>query len=269
MKNSLSNKIVILVLIAIVATITGCGGGGGGGGGGGDTGPAAAGSKISESTTAQELIAWQIANNVSTLQSHVSPSIKLAKRANSSIRAVQNTTLGVGRERLIFQNDSLVENGLTLTYQSGYQDYILKDSFGNYTDNENIADYLEIINNNVKCIIADSGNSMSMLINGSMVIQGFHLFNAINLKLQNLTIAGNINSDTFTWRMNANVSINAGSYPYPVNGSTESGTLVFNGYSYNYSIAYNGTNIAVISFTGAESFAITINMATGNLVTIG
>ena len=67
---------------------------------------------------------------------------------------------------------------------------------------------------------------------------------------------------------NANVSIDQTSFPYPVNGSFESGTIVFNGHQYNYSASYAGNKFATISLGGAEEVSVTIDLSTGNLAEV-
>jgi len=108
---------------------------------------------------------------------------------------------------------------------------------------------------------------MDLIYNGKLLFSGLYNTTTLTVKAQNLNMAGNINNiDQISWTINGSVSVNQSSYPYPVKGSGESGTLIFNGHTYSYSISYNGSNLASVSFTGAENFGMTINLATGLVV---
>ncbi|NLF98067.1 MAG: hypothetical protein GX569_15145 [Candidatus Riflebacteria bacterium] len=263
MKNHNLRNVLITLLLNAALLATGCGGGGGG-----TPAPAQSTATISSSTTAKNFIARQIASTYSSLDSYAGAGKRKSLRAVSELKTATITEPGTGQVRVTYDTTETVNLwGVNYTYYAGYQDLIARDNDGNPTDNENIVDSIEISCVNMGCRINDGINSMDLVYNGKLFFSG--LYNAITLTVnaQNLNMAGTINNtDQISWTINGNVSVNQSSYPYPVNGSSESGTMVFNGHTYNYSTSYNGSNRASVNFSGAETFSLTINLATGAVV---
>jgi len=267
-KNASLHRILIIFLFSTALLLTGCGGGGGGGGSGSGI-PVAANpstTTISSSNTAKNFIARQIAGTYSSLNNYASASKrKNCRETGTELRASTATKPGVGQTRVTYDKAETVNLwGVNYTYNSGYQDLITRDLSGNLTDNEQLIDSLEISSVNMGCSINDGAGIMNLVYNGKIIFSGFYNATTLTVRAQNLNMAGNINGvDQISWTINGNVSVNENSYPYPVNGSGESGTLVFNGYTYSYTTAYNGSNLASVNFSGAESFTMTVNLATG------
>ncbi|NCB39938.1 MAG: hypothetical protein EOM80_14325 [Erysipelotrichia bacterium] len=248
----------------IMLISTGCGGGGGGTASGNPSSTAT----IAESAAAKEFIARQIAINYAELNTRsASGNMRANPKRLNEPRAAQTIETGVGTGRITYTNDVFSMFGVTYTYSSGYQNITLRDYLGNLTNNENIFDSIELDSQNMACSIADGSNVVNLVYNGKLILQGFYSKNSFTVKALNLTMAGNINNqDNIRWTMNGTVTVNQSSFPYPISGSSESGSIVFNGYTYNYSIAYNGTNQASVNLSGAENFTMLINLSTGAVV---
>lgn len=270
MKNTRVNQVLLMLLLNVTLLAIGCGGGGGGGGGA----PAATNpstTNISSSTPAKNFIARQIAGTYSSLANYSSASKRQNCRGTGAeLKASTTTKHGVGQTRVTYDKTETVNMwGVNYTYNSGYQDLITRDTSGRLTDTEELFDSLEINSVNMGCSINDGASIMNLVYNGKIIFAGFYNATNLNVRVQNLNMSGNINGiDQISWTINGNVSVNESSYPYPVNGSGESGTLIFNGHTYNYTTTYNGSNIATVNFTGAESFSLTINLATGAVADI-
>lgn len=265
MKNTFVKTFVLLVLFA-TPLISGCGGGGGGGGGT----PAAqiqSTTTVSDSTMTKNFIARQIASTYSTLDNYAGTANIKNRKSATSIKLSTVTEPGIGQVRVTYDtNETVSQWGVNYTYSSGYQDLIARDNAGQFSDNENLIDSIEINSVNMACSINDGQEIMNLVYNGKLSLQGL-LGSTITVSAQNLNMAGNINNiDQINWTINGRVSVNKSSYPYPTNGSSESGTLIFNGHTYNYTTSYNGSNLASVSFSGAENFIMTINLATGAVV---
>ena len=265
MKNTRLHQILIIFLLNLALLAVGCGGGGGGSGGA----PAATNpptTNISSSTTAKNFIARQIAGTYSSLATYSGASKRQNRRASiNELKASTVTKPGVGQTRVTYDKTETVNMwGVNYTYNSGYQDLITRDNSGNLTDIERLFDSLEISSVNMGCSINDGASIMNLVYNGKLIFSGFYNPTTLTVRVLNLNMSGNINGiDQISWTINGNVSVNESSYPYPVNGSGESGTLIFNGYTYNYTTTYNGSNIASVNFSGAETFSLKINLATG------
>lgn len=263
-KHHLRNVLLTVLLNASLFAI-GCGGGGGGGG---SPAPAQSTTTISSSTTAKNFIARQIASNYASLDNYASAGKRKNLRTVSELKTATVTEPGTGHVKVTYDTPENVNAwGVNYTYYSGHQDLIARDNTGNPTDNENLIDSIEISCVNMGCRINDGISAMDLVYNGKLFFSGLYNATTLTVKAQNLNMAGSINNiDQISWTINGSVSVNQSSYPYPVNGSSESGTLVFNGHSYSYSTSYNGSNLASVNFTGAESFSLTINLATGAIV---
>jgi len=266
-KNTRLHQILIIFLLNAALITVGCGGGGGGG-----DAPAATNTStttVSSSTTAKNFIAREIAGTYSSLASYASASKRQSLRETASaLKASTVTRSGVGQTRVTYDKTETVNLwGVNYTYNSGYQSLTTRDITGNFTDAEELFDSLEINSVNMRCSINDGVSVMNLVYNGKIIFSGFYNATTLTVRVQNLNMSGNINGiDQISWTINGNVSVNESSYPYPINGSGESGTLVFNGHTYNYTTTYNGSNLARVNFTGAESFSLTINLATGAII---
>lgn len=263
MKNTSLRLFSLMLLLNAVMLTIGCGGGGG-------EAPAAATTStttVSSSATAKNFIARQIAVNYSTLDSYAA-SARNNRRKTSIKRFSTISEPGIGQVRVTYDKIETVNLwGVNYTYSSGYQDVTARDNAGNLTDKETLIDSIEINSVNMGCSIKDGTDVMNLVYNGSLSILGLYNSTTLTVKAQNLNLSGNINSiDQINWTLNGSVSVNQSSYPYPVNGSSESGTLIFNGHTYNYSTSYDGSKLASVNFTGAETFSLTINLATGAVV---
>ncbi|HOI91086.1 MAG TPA: hypothetical protein PLK28_11300 [Candidatus Rifleibacterium sp.] len=265
-------KLIFVVFAISFLSVVGCGGGGGGGGApvvGSNNSTPTSTLKVSESVAAQNFITRQIASPFLDLQNRVSgnlrPSLKSAKILGSS-----ETKVSLGKVRVDFGPDDRVNLfGVTYRYSGGYQDYSFKDIDGNLTENEELIDSLEINSIGLKCSMNDGVDFVDGTLNGKLILKGLFYSASYNLVLQNLTFSGTLNGkDQIVMTSNANVSIDQTSFPYPVNGSFESGTIVFNGHQYNYSASYAGNKFATISLGGAEEVSVTIDLSTGNLAEV-
>jgi len=263
-KHHLRNILLTLSLNAALLA-TGCGGGGGGGG---TPAPAQSTTTISSSTTAKNFIARQIASTYSSLDSYAGAGKRKSLRTVSELKAATVTEPGTGQIRVTYDTTETVSLwGVNYTYYAGYQDLTARDNAGNPTDNENLIDSIEISCVNMGCRVNDGISAMDLVYNGKLFFSGLYNATTLTVKAQNLNMAGSINNtDQISWTINGSVSVNQSSYPYPGNGSSESGTLVFNGHAYSYSTSYNGSNLASVNFSGAETFSLTINLATGAVV---
>ncbi len=249
MKLKIGVKILLTALIGC-PLLVGCGGGGGGGGGG-----AAAlvtsntTASISQSEAATGFIAKQIAEPYANLNNYSMPS---SRRSLASIRSATLVQHGWGTARVSYDaNDTVYLWGSKYTYNSGFQDFSARDIFGNLTSDENLIDSLEIASSNMGCEIIDSGNRLNLVYNGSLIISGLKNQTQLTIQAKNLNMSGTINNiDSINWTINGLVSINQQSYPYPTNGSGESGTIVFNGQTLSYAASYNGTNLATVRLSG-------------------
>lgn len=268
MKNCNLRNFFLLVLLNAAMLTTACGGGGGGGGGG-VTAAQPSGTVISSSSTAKNFIARQIAGTYSSLDSYAGASLRNSRSVFSGgLKATVVTEPAVGQVRIAYDKEDTVNLwGVKYTYHAGYQDLIARDASGNPTGNENLIDSLEINSVDMACRIDDGASLMNLIYNGKMLFSGLLEATTITVRVQNLNMAGNINNiDQINWTINGNVSVSQSSYPYPVKGSNESGTMIFNGHTYSYSTNYNGSNLATVIFTGAETFNLIINLATGAVV---
>ncbi len=223
---------------------------------------------LSESSAAQKYIARQLSGNYADIDSRVNGNHKFNRRAFVNLRKAEAVQTGLGTAQAIFgPSDVITLFGLTYTYTGGSQNYKFRDSSGNLTENEDLVDVIEIESVNLKYTISDGIDVISGAANGKLILEGFHLGTSYRIKQQNLTFSGLINGfDQITMTTNSNITINQKSFPFPVKGSSESGTVIFNGHQYSFSASYNGTNVATVQFHGKESITTGVNMATGVLV---
>lgn len=261
-------QITFLTLLFIpLIIILGCGGGGGGGGTS-VAATAAPTASIVQSEAAKNFVARQIAGNFSNPGDIP---FSGSRRLPASLRSAKATELGIGRIRIVFDTrDEVYLWGAKYTYKAGYQDYIARDSFGNYSNNENLINSLEISPVNMACEIFDNGYFLDLVYNGKLTVSGLNAQKRLTIRAENLNVSGSINGiDRISWTINGEVTTDEQSYPYPVKGSAESGTLVFNNETFSYLTLYNGTNLATVKLTGAENIEMTINLATGAVVSVG
>lgn len=266
MKLQFEAKFLLTLLIGCFFLV-GCGGGGGGGGAATAIAPTATSGSISQSDAATGFIAKQIAEPYANINNYSMP---MSRRSLAQVRSATLVNHGVGTARISFDTrDTVYLWGSRYTYYSGYQDYTAKDILGNLTMDENLIDSLEITSSNMGCEILDSGNLLNLVYNGSFIISGLKNKTQLTIQVKNLNVSGTINNtEQINWTINGLVSINQQSYPYPVSGSNESGTLVFNGKSYSYATSYNGTNLATVKLSGEESIEMSINLATGAVLKV-
>jgi hypothetical protein len=267
-------SIFLLMAIAFSVIITGCGGGGGGGSATlspTSAIPVASSNSITASEEAREFVAQFIASRYHDLNEYNS----MANfRASKSIRAYSETILGVGQYSLNYGPDDLIHDFDTnYLYTSGQLLVSIKDFSGNYTDNYSLADQVAIDYKNLQCTISGFIDQNKATIkagyNGLLVFEGFYLGKTYSLSAQNFQINAMVNNaDSIIWKINGKVSIDQLSFPYPTSGSTETGSISFNKYHYNYAISYSGTNIAQVDFSGDETFSMNINLATGVVVSV-
>jgi len=261
-------KLVLFLVLIVSSALLGCGGGGGGGGGGSPAAATTPTTTLSNSSTAKSFIAKAISNNYSSLN---------LQKQNYSIRTnpfpkvlpeIKTESLGVGTAKLTFgPADSVTFLGVNYTYTGGSQIVQIKDTFGNLVDDVNKVNTLIITSNSLACTFYDSGVLVSEVITGKLALSGFQSDTTFSVIAENLNITGTINNtDSFSWTLNGNVSVDAATFPYPKRDQSESGTIVFNGAQYNYITTYDGTNVALCSISGAESINLRINMATGSLI---
>ena len=265
---SFKNLVLVLVLIASSALL-GCGGGGGGGGGGGS--PAATTTPtttLSNSSTAKSFIAKAISNNYSTLNTQKQSYSIRTNPFPKILPEIKTESLGVGTAKLTYgPADSVTFLGVNYTYTGGNQIVQIKDTFGNLVDDTKTVNTLIITSNSLACTFYDSGVLTSEVINGKLAFSGFQSNTTFSVIAENLNIAGTINNtDSFSWTLNGNVSVDTATFPYPKKDQSETGSIVFNGAQYNYITTYDGTNVANCSISGAESINLKINMATGSLI---
>lgn len=189
---------------------------------------------------------------------------------SAKILGSSETKVSFGKMRVDFGPDDHVNLfGITYRYSGGYQDYSFKDIDGNLTENEKLVDSLEINSSGLKCSMNDGVDFVDGTLNGKLIQKGLFYRTSYNLVLQNLTFSGTLNGkDQIVMASNANVSIDQTSFPYPVNGSFESGTIIFNGHQYGYSASYAGNKFATISLGGAEEVSVTIDLSTGNTAAV-
>lgn len=268
MKLKIGVKFFLGALVGCLFLI-GCGGGGGGGGEGAASAliiPSAT-KTISQSEAATGFIAKQIAEPYANLGNYSMP---INRRSPGSLRGATKFQQSQGKARINYDSkDTVYLWGIKYTYNSGYQEFIARDVFGNLTGNNNLIDSLEINSINMGCEILDSGNLLNITYNGTLTISGLQNYDQITIQAENLNMAGTINKiDLINWTVNGLVSINQKSYPYPTNGSNESGILIFNNTTYTYSTLYNGSSLATVKLYGNENLDLTINLATGAVVKI-
>lgn len=266
-------KLIFVVFVISFLSVVGCGGGGGGGGGvpivGSDNSATTSTLKISESVVAQNFITRQIASPFLDLKNRVSGNLKYSLKS-TKILGSSETKAAFGKVLVGFGPDDVVNLfGVTYRYSGGYQEYSFRDVNGNLTETEEVVDSLEIDSIGLKCSMNDGVDFVEGTLNGKLILKGLFNLTSCNLVLQNLTFSGTLNKkDQIVMTSNSNVTIDQTSFPYPVNGSFESGTIIFNGHQYSYSVSYTGNKFATISLGGAEEVSVTIDLSTGNLAEV-
>lgn len=255
--------------IILCCLLSGCGGGGGGGGENSLSVMTTSGqnSSITQSQTAANFIARQIAEPYANVGNYSMP---FNRRFAGSLKLATLVQHGIGTARISYDSrDTVYLWGTKYTYYSGFQDFTARDVFGNLSGDDNLIDSLQITSINMGCEILDSGNLLNITYNGTLTLSGLQNQSQTTIQANNLNMSGTINNtDRINWTINGLVTINQQTYPYPTNGSNESGTLVFNNTTYTYSTAYNGTNLASVRLSGNENLDMTINLATGAVVKI-
>ncbi len=97
---------------------------------------------------------------------------------------------------------------------------------------------------------------------------GFYTGIAFAINATDFNLKGNIsNGDTFELTIpSSTVGFTNTSYPYPANGQSEDGTLVYNDKTYNYVINYDGSNIADVQVTGSYNVSFNIDLSNGTIL---
>lgn len=256
--------VIILSIFVLSMTLIGCGGGGGGGA----TDPVnnqPVGTTISQSASVRDLIARDFSDKYRMLSSRYTE-VNASQRLSMSIRALTETTTGVGQKTVTYGPEDIISvAGVNYTYTSGSQKIRYLDASGNPTDNKSLVVAVEIENNDLKCKFVDGGDNYSMTYNGKLILSGMNDKNSSSVETVKLSASGMINAyHSIQWTSTGKVTVDTASFPYPTNGSSETGTMVIDDQTYNFSITYNGSKDAAISFDGAENLVLQVDLAAGD-----
>jgi hypothetical protein len=260
-------SLFVLINVAIVL-FTGCGGGGGGSSAvpatGSNTDNSTGAIKISENEIVQDFIAREVAGVVNRFDE---AQTRASKRSSTSIRAYTEQVTGTGQATLNYgPNDRVERFGESYTYTSGQIKLVLKDYFGDYTEDITWLDSISFGYRNLKCLINTADHQMTANYNGDLIFSGFYKGNPVVMTLNQFSINAKIdNTYDFYWTMNGNVSVDTSYNDYPLDGSYLDGSIIINNNQYDYTTLYDGTNEAKISFYGAEELQCKVNLDTGKV----
>ena len=156
--------------------------------------------------------------------------------------------------------------GVAYTFTAGSQIFQTLDSTGAPVDDKAKVDSLVIINQSLAFRFSDEGSAVSAVSNGKLKLAGFQSNSTYSVTLEDFSIAGTINGvDSFSWKRNGSVIIDAASYPFPKKNQSESSTLAFNGVEYKKLTVYDGTASASSYINGPENLSVSMNLTSGKI----
>lgn len=265
----ISRSVAVFIFSAILSIVHGCGGGGGG-----QTIAPAPGSP-SDSTDplspqAKVLLSRFVSGNYESLSDQAGSPAQagtvLPRAAAEGSPTV--THVGTGTYRIDYgPDDTATALGITYTYTSGHQDVSYRDIFDNLTDTEEDTNKLTVESHDLAYSFTYGDIRYDTVANGTLVFEGFSYGYICKVSAVGLEQEGTLsNGDTFELTVpGSSVNIDVWSYPFPREGETENGTLVYNGETYTYAVYYFGTNLAYIQFAGAYEGSYYVDLYTGTL----
>ncbi len=252
----------LLAIFLAALSLIGCGGGGGGGANPVNNQPV--GTTISQSATIRGLVAREFSDKFRALNSNYT-----ALNANvlPALRALSETKPEVGKTLVTYgPEDVITLFGVSYTYTGGSQLFEYKDASGNLTDDKSKVHTIEITSTDLKCRFKDGDDSYSMVYQGKVVMSGLLDRNPARYVTDNLQVSATINAfHQIVWNVKCNIEVGLSTFPYPSKDSTESGSMIIDDRSYNYSVTYDGTANVSVSFNGPEVLVLKVDMGKGEV----
>lgn len=281
-RNSIFKKItLIFACLALLPALSGCGGSNSHdstspaqniadaiGSGGADVGNTQEDSFSPEATT---LLARFVSGNYQGLSDRQSAASEETTMKSPTGQAEESPEIvhgGTGLYTVVYgPEDTLTSQNITYTYTSGSQNIRTADIYGNLTDDEASIEAITIESHDLAYHYPVGDLEFSAVSNGTISYDGFYYGTTYTVSGTGLRTVGSLsNGDTFDLSVpDSSVAVDGESFPYPRQGETEYGTLIYNGETYNYAVYYSGYSVALVQVTGTHTGSFYIDLLWGTV----